>query len=308
MYLLLGLILDQICMAEKSKTKHLVITELNFHGWSFRSLPFPSPGGTPLQLPAPDTELEVLDIFIKVQKSCTVLRLLYYSINCLPATWAEESFCLQLSCEKLLLLDHRFHSAKTWAFIWCLTVNISSFSFVQIFILGSKAELPVGSVILPILPSGSLIVGSHYVSLKYVFNYMVGWFFVFLLRPPYSFCPREAKTSIQAFDCLLHLIRHVLVSDQCVPETKDLHSSPRFSPFRRQNVCKFHVSDHLLAKTTSLLRGSVPMICCSWRDNSPRISDKVHHLNICKWSSLTSLTLPEYRFWESKAQDLLSSL
>ena len=62
MYLLLGLILDQICMAEKSKTKHLVITELNFHGWSFRSLPFPSPGGTPLQLPAPDTELEVLNI------------------------------------------------------------------------------------------------------------------------------------------------------------------------------------------------------------------------------------------------------
>ena len=125
----------------ESFLKFWFITGLNFQGWSFRSLLFPSPRGTPLQLPAPDTELEVLDIFIKVQKSCTVLRLLYYSINCLPATWAEESFCLQLSCEKLLLLDHRFHSAKTWAFIWCLTVNISSFSFVQIFILGSKSRI-----------------------------------------------------------------------------------------------------------------------------------------------------------------------
>ena len=160
--------------------------------------------------------------------------------------------------------------------------------------------------------------GSHYVSLKYVFNYMVGWFFVFLLRPPYCFCPREAKMSIQAFDSLLHLIRHVLVSDQCVPETKVshsptrfsletkvlhstrfspetkvshsptrfspetkvLHSSTRFSPFWRQNFRKFHVFDHLPTKKTSLLRGFVPIICCSGRNNSPRVSDEVNHLNI----------------------------
>ena len=156
--------------------------------------------------------------------------------------------------------------------------------------------------------------GSHYVSLKHIYNYMVGWFFVFLLCPPYCFCPREAKTSIQAFDSLLHLIRHVLVSDQCVPETKVshsptrfsletkvlhstrfspetkvLHSSTRFSPFWRQNFCKFHVSDHLVTKKTGLLRGFVPIICCSRRNNSPRVSDEVNHLDISKYGHYSFL-------------------
>ena len=129
-----------------------------------------------------------------------LLKCLEYLFSSFP-TWSCESFCFQLSCEKLLLLQ--------WQHLVLIDFEVCH-------------ELgPVGAIIIPVGNGRRLGMGSHSFS-RFDFFYGLLFFVLWLINnwtdaPPKIIRPNKTKTSVETFDHLLHIVHKVLISYQCVP-------------------------------------------------------------------------------------------